>query len=152
MQSNIDENTGERTFGIFEFFDDIAFNRFSVIYGSGSREEEEVYSFQGSVRRKEGRELEINYIFQEESFYFHNVCYGVMILDVESRTILCYSLHDKYDNCFEPSANSMFETFNEGDSAHICWKKWSSDSNLDNGYYDQAEWVSEEGQDECAGA
>ena len=130
----------------FDFFRTIEVGEhFGVFYDPG---EGEVHSFQGSVRWKESNELAINYTFQSEFDFSQDVCYGVMILDMENKTILRYSLHDKYDEYFEPSANSMIEIFNQGDPAHMGWNKWPFDGDLDNGYYDRAEWW---GETEVAG-
>ena len=122
-------------------------DRFSVFYDPGENPGDEVYSFQGSVRWKGGNELEINYTFQQEFICDHAACYGVMILGMESRTILSYSTHDNYDD-YKPSAKSMIEIFNKGDPACIQWRMWPSDSDLNSWYYDRAEWVEEEEEDE----
>lgn len=121
--------------------------RFSVFYDPGEDPGEEVYSFQGSVREKNDQELEINYTYQEEWDYGHSVCYGMIRLDMENRRVLRYSLHDKYDDCFEPSADSMFGTFNECD--HIILDIWYDDQEPDYEYYLRAEWVDvDEDEDE----
>ncbi len=130
-------------FNLFDFFSDVE-HSFYVCYDPGDHAGEEVYSFMGNVRWKGDGELEINYTFQEEWSHSHSVCYGVMVLDIEGRKILRYSLHDKYQDCFEPSAISMFATFKGGDPDHITWDKWESIRIPDNRRYDAAEWVKDE--------
>jgi len=136
-------------FDIYDLFADLELEkRFSVFYDPGKHAGEEVYSFQGSVREKNDQELEINYTYQSEWYYGHSVCYGVIHLDMEDRRVICYSLCDRYGDCFTPSTDSIFGTFNEGEFKHITWNIWHDEREPDHGYYDQAEWVGKNEEDE----
>lgn len=97
--------------------------KFRVFYDPGEDAGSEVYSFQGSVTAKRAGWLDIDYTYQEESDCFHDVCYGMMGFDLNIRTILDYTLHDKYRTCFEPSADCMLEIFDKGEPECTTW--WS---------------------------
>jgi len=133
------------TFDIFDVFADLVLGkRFSVIYDPGDGE---VISFQGCAREKNDARLTINYTYQYEWTYGHDVCYGVIQLDLSLRSATRYSLRDKYDDCFEPSANFMLERFKNRNPADIRYEVWNDGSDPHNEYYDQAEWMDLEDPD-----
>jgi len=138
-----DVDIGEQTFNIFDFFYDFGYGiRFKIFYDPGDHGGQEVYSFQGSAREIINDEvLEINYTFQEETYYSHDVCYGVMGLNVETKEVLYYSLHDKYDNEFTPSDDYIVDIFNGGDPQHLIWSAWYDEQEPDHEYYDRAAWI-----------
>ena len=103
---------GVQTFNLFEFLGDLdIWDKFSVFYNPGDEPGKEVYSFMGRVREKNDEQMVINYTFQEEWHFGHSVCYGVMILNPKIKTVLRYSLKDKYDDCFTPSPSVIFGFF-----------------------------------------
>jgi hypothetical protein len=135
-------NTDEPTFDIFDNFTDLNLgDHFSMIYDPGEHAGE-VLSFQGSVKEKNDMYLAINYTYQNEWSHGHSVCYGVIQLDLSHREVIRYSLCDKYDDCFEISADTIFETFNQCcNPAFIKCEMWYSDNEPHHEYYDQAEWA-----------
>ena len=104
---------GTLHFNLFQFISEVPLgNRASVLHDDG----EEVSSFQFTITSEnESGEISIDYTYQVEDHYFHDVCNGVMCIDSLRQTVNTYTLHDKYDNWFEPHPDRMFENFNNAD-------------------------------------
>ena len=138
-----------KIFNLFEFLHNLnERDHFSVFYDPGDEPGKEVYSFMGSVREKNNDRMLIDYTFQDEWYFGHSVCYGMMDLNPKTKTVFCYSLKDKYDECFTPHVSSIFGAFDDAEKQEFIdyWiresdKNPKSSTKWMNDRYSSAEWV-----------
>lgn len=132
-----------QTFNLFEFLGDLdIWDEFSVFYDPGDEPGKKVYSFMGRVREKNDEQMVINYTFQDEWYFGHSVCYGVMILNPKIKTVLRYSLKDKYGDYFTPSPSVIFGFFdNVEDQTQLWWNRAVAYEEPSNEKYDRVEWI-----------
>jgi len=137
-----------QTFNLFEFLDNLdIWDRFDVMYDPGDQPGREVYKFTGSVREKNEDQMMINYTFQKEYYFghcvWHSVCYGVMIIESKTKTVLRYSLKDKYDDFFTPTPSAIFGTFNDAEQQECLAWNWRVSEEGPSDENDSAEWEDE---------
>jgi hypothetical protein len=96
----------------------------------------------GRVREKDDDQMVINYTFQDEWYFDHSVCYGEMILNPKTKTVVRHSLKDKYDECFTPSPSVIFGIFDNTEEQHqLWWSRTVAYEEPSNEKYDRIEWV-----------
>jgi len=139
---NLDVVMASQAFNLFEFLDGLdIWDKFSVSYNPGDEPGKEFYNFTGSVRERTENQMTINYNYHDEWYFGHNMCYGVMVLEPKTKTVLCYSLKDKYDNYFTPSPITIFGAFNNAEKQdELAWSAITTEE-PSNEKYDKAEWM-----------